>query len=317
MEQNITPDLITFTTPFFPPDKAIAAARELGLEVTQIDIYGELLSLIKNPVHGLGKNMNPCIDCHALMFRKAGEILAESGEDGFLFSGEVVGQRPMSQNSHSLRVVARDSGQSGRILRPLSAKLMPETEAEEKGLVDRERLLNLSGRGRRPQIALAEKYGLSIPPPAGGCLLTDPMYSRRLKWLLQQRETSDTSWPPARLAEMIKRGRIFSAEPGQWLVVGRNQADNQALDALMEKGDTFFHLEGGPGPTVLLPDLNIAATEATFSLGRSLAAAYGDNGGADVVMVRMGKVGDGHILVETEVTKPARWGDFMEPKECD
>lgn len=314
MEQNITPTLLSFTSPFFPPDKALEGAAALGLPLTLVDIYDELLPLVKNPAHGLGRNLNPCIDCHALMFKKAGAMLAAGG-GGFLFSGEVLGQRPMSQNSRSLKIVAKESGWDGRILRPLSAKLLPVTEAEEKGLVDREKLLNLSGRGRKPQIALAGKYGLPVPPPAGGCLLTDPMYSRRLKWLLSQPQARAAAWPPARLAEMMKRGRVFSAEAGQWLAVGRNQADNRALEALAAPGDTLFHLEACPGPTVILPDLTLPAGEASLALGRGLAAAYGDRGGTETVSVRMGKFGEPGAFFETEVKTPAAWSAFMVPKE--
>lgn len=314
MEQNIRPTLVTFVTPFFPPDKAVEGAAALGLQLTTVDIYDELLSIIKNPAHGLGRNLNPCIDCHTLMFKKAGEMLAASGEDGFLFSGEVMGQRPMSQNSRSLKIVAKESGWSPQILRPLSARLLPATEAEEQGLVVREKLLGLSGRGRKPQIALAAKYGLPVPPTAGGCLLTDPMYARRLAWLLSQPQASDAAWPPARLAEMMKRGRLFSNEPGQWLSVGRNQADNQALEALAAPGDTLFHLEGGPGPTVILPALG-GATEASLALGRSLAAAYGDHNGAETVPVRMEKYGEPFTIVEAKVESPAVWSEYMVPKE--
>ncbi len=315
MEQGLAPALVTFTSPFFPPDKALEGARLLGLTVTLVDIYNDLLAIIKKPAHGLGRNMNPCIDCHALMFRRAGEILKAGREDGFLFSGEVMGQRPMSQNSRSLKIVAHDSGMEGQILRPLSAKLLPPTEAEEKGWVRREKLLGLSGRGRKAQIALAEKFGLPVPPPAGGCLLTDPMYSRRLAWLLRQPQAEEPAWPPARLAEMLKRGRIFSAVRGQWLAVGRNQADNQVLETLIAPGDAIFHLENGPGPTVIFPASGGSAPQAeSLLLGRLLAAAYGDGGGAAKVLVRMKRLGESSLF-ETEVKNPAELAGFMEPKD--
>lgn len=186
LDQGLSPTLITFVSPFFPPDQARAGARDLGLPLTELDIYPDLLALIKNPPHGRGRHLNPCIDCHALMFKKAGELLAAAAEPGFLFSGEVLGQRPMSQNPRALKIVAEDSGNWGLVLRPLSAKLMPETEAESRGWVNREALLGLSGRGRRAQMDLATQYGLAIPPPAGGCLLTDGGFCRRFQWLLDQ-----------------------------------------------------------------------------------------------------------------------------------
>ena len=312
MEQGLMPTLVTFTTPFFPPDKAVAGAEALGLPLIQIDIYDDLLPLIKNPPHGLGKNLNPCIDCHALMFRRAGEVLAASDEAGFLFSGEVVGQRPMSQNPHSLKIVARDSGHWGYVLRPLSAKNLPMTEAEEKGWVDRNRLLGLNGRSRRAQMDLAKSFDLPIPAPAGGCLLTDVGYSKRLKWLLEQgRDIS--GWPPPRLAEILKRGRLFDSGAGQWLCVGRNQADNDALASLAEEGDVIFHLEGAPGPLVLLPGGK--ATPAAITMGCDLAASYGDHGDATVTMVRVEIKGQGDTSLEkAEVRPPTFWLDFMVPK---
>lgn len=313
MEQGITPILVTFTTPFFPPDKALAGAEQLGLPLTLVDLYTDLLPLIKNPPHGLGKNMNPCVDCHALMFRKAGEILAASGEPGFLFSGEVIGQRPMSQNPNALKTVARDSGHWGYVLRPLSARLMPLTDAEEKGWVDREKLLGLNGRGRRAQMDLASQFGLSIPPPAGGCLLTDIGYSKRLKWLLEQpRAKADPAWPPARLVEILKRGRLFSPGLGCWLSVGRNQNDNAALSALAEAGDVIFHLEGAPGPTVLLPGPDYG--QAVLAMGRDLAAAYGDHGGMTELMVRVEIKGRESRLEKAEIRPLTFWADYLIPK---
>ena len=311
-EQGIEPTLLTFTSPFFALEQARNGAKALGLPLRELDIYDELLALIKTPPHGLGKNLNPCIDCHALMFRRAGELLETEGGQGFLFSGEVLGQRPMSQNPRALKVVARESGRWGLVLRPLSAQLMPLTEAEEKGWVDRERLLALNGRSRRPQMDLAGQYGLPVPPPAGGCLLTDLNYCRRFKWLLEQPQgVADPAWPPARLAELIKRGRLFSPAAGQWLIVGRNQADNQHLDSLTRQGDFSFHLEGGPGPTVLLPRLDQAPGRELLACGAGLAAAYGDHGGAKEVQVRVLEHGLSERTEKVAVTRPTDWERYL------
>ena len=145
------------------------------------DISDVHLKMVKNPRYGYGKNMNPCIDCHAMMFRLAGEIMVESGFD-FLFSGEVLGQRPKSQTRRAMNTVAEESGLADRLLRPLSARLLAPTRAEREGLVDRERLLALSGRDRNPQLRLAEEWGLAeLPQPSGGCCsLTDAGYSNRV-----------------------------------------------------------------------------------------------------------------------------------------
>jgi tRNA U34 2-thiouridine synthase MnmA/TrmU len=312
VEQGLDPTLLNCTSPFFPLEQARASARALGRPLIELDIYEELLAIIKNPPHGLGRRLNPCIDCHALMFRKAGEKLAESGQDGFLFSGEVLGQRPMSQNPQALKSVAQDSGRWGLVLRPLSAKLMPLTEAEEKGWVDRERLLGLNGRSRRPQMDLAEKWGLPVPPPAGGCLLTDVGYSRRFKWLLERPQgLGDPVWPPRRLAEIIKHGRLFSIEPDQWLVVGRKHSENQALTELSGPEDYIFRLEGQPGPTVLLPYSGRKPGLASLEMGCRLAAAYGDHGDRPEAELRIDEPGGGLKRAMTAVGRPVDWERFM------
>jgi len=338
MNQGLTPTLITFVSPFFPPDQARAGARDLGLPLTEVDIYSDLLALVKNPPHGRGRHLNPCIDCHALMFKKAGELMP-AAEPGFLFSGEVVGQRPMSQNPRALKIVAQDSGKRELILRPLSAKLLPETEAESRGWVKREDLMGLSGRSRRAQMDLAKKYGLAVPPPAGGCLLTDGGFCRRFQWLLNQPQAAwddlgepgnrpagwpdsakdgcaaapaiMANWPPARLVEIIKRGRLFSAEPGLLLAVGRNQADNQALAELTGPDDLSFHLEGGPGPTVLLPAAGFDPGPATLSLARHLAAAYGDHAQAPIVSIRQQRLGHPPEFFQVETTRLKDWEHLM------
>jgi hypothetical protein len=219
----------------------------------------------------------------------------------------------MSQNPRALKIVAADSGQPRLVLRPLSARLLPPTEAEEIGWVVRDRLLVLSGRSRRAQMALAEKFGLPIPTPAGGCLLTDPGFSRRFKWLLAQPQgRGDPAWPPARLAEIIKRGRLFSPAPGQWFTVGRNQAENLALAGLAEDGDILCRLEGAPGPEILAPRLaGQAPAPETLALARNLAAAYGDPGPGTEAPVQMETCGGRVVSARVRVTRPADWAVFL------
>ncbi|BCL59988.1 hypothetical protein DGMP_06810 [Desulfomarina profundi] len=190
MSQGIDVTAIQFVTPFF--NYRILADREAhrkrmyklyGIHVDLFDISSEYLELLKNPVHGFGKNFNPCIDCKIFMLSKAKEMMDERGAK-FLITGEVLGQRPMSQRRDTLNVIERDSGTRSFLLRPLSAKLMVETEAEKKGWVDREKLLDFSGRGRSRQISLAKEYGIAdFPAPAGGCILADPILSRRISQL--------------------------------------------------------------------------------------------------------------------------------------
>lgn len=248
-DQGIHVEWINFETPFFNADNARNAARLTGVPLHVLDITEDYLAMLAAPRAGFGKNMNPCMDCHALMFRKAGDYMQDRGFD-FLFSGEVLGQRPMSQTASSLRYVAKHSGFADRILRPLSAQRLPETPMEQQGLVDRSRLLDLSGRSRKPQIALAAHYGITdYPAPAGGCLLTDPGYSRRLKDLMDH-----DSRPAPGALHLLQHGRHMRLNPTTKIVVGRTQQDNEQLAQLYDpKHDLLLKTKGRPGPTVIMP----------------------------------------------------------------
>jgi len=248
-DQGIHVEWITFETPFFSAHKARRAAEQTGIELHVQDLTPEYLVLIKDPPAGFGKNMNPCMDCHSLMFRKAGEFMQAGGFD-FLFSGEVMGQRPMSQNANSLRYVAKHSGFDRAILRPLSARRLPPTPMESQGLVDRDRLLDFSGRSRKPQMALARKFGIAdYPTPAGGCLLTDPGYSRRLRDLIDH----GAELTPDAL-HLLKYGRHMRLNPGYKIIVGRTQQDNEQIMQHCDlQRDAVIKTNGYPGPTVILP----------------------------------------------------------------
>ncbi|MGB6371043.1 MAG: tRNA 4-thiouridine(8) synthase ThiI, partial [Atribacterota bacterium] len=189
-EQGIEVRGVNFKTPFFVLDKTFAAIKNLDINLEIIDITEELLKILKKPKYGFGKNMNPCIDCHALMFKKAGEYMNKIGAS-FILSGEVLGERPMSQNRNSLSIIERESGFEGKILRPLSALLLMETIPEKGGLVDRNKLLDISGRSRKRQMKLADEMGIKdYPSPAGGCKLTEPAFSKRLRDLFTQESFS-------------------------------------------------------------------------------------------------------------------------------
>ncbi|WP_291317523.1 thiamine biosynthesis protein [Desulfuromonas sp.] len=221
LRQGVEVTGIAFVTPFFGSAKAEQAARQIGIPLIVQDIGEVHLEMVKNPRYGYGKNMNPCIDCHAMMFRLAGEVMAGKGFD-FLFSGEVLGQRPMSQNLNALRSVANYSGHPDRILRPLSARLLAITAMEEEGLVDRERLLDIQGRSRKPQEKLAREWGLTdYPSSGGGCLLTEKSISNRLRDLFDHRPEATVTD-----VELLKLGRQFRLSETAKLTLGRNQADN-------------------------------------------------------------------------------------------
>ncbi|MBW6511653.1 MAG: thiamine biosynthesis protein [Desulfuromonadaceae bacterium] len=265
--QGVEVTCIAFVTPFFGAGKARKAAEKIGVPLKVHDISEVHLEMVKKPKYGYGKNMNPCIDCHAMMFRLAGEIMAKEGFD-FLFSGEVLGQRPMSQNANALRSVANYSGHPECILRPLSALLLPKTIMEEEGLVDRTRLLDISGRSRRPQEACAKAWGLTdYPASGGGCLLTEKHFSDRLRDLFAHQPEAT----PADV-ELLKIGRQFRLSPSSKLTLGRNQADNDAINQQLRPDHILLRAAGVAGPLGLISG---APTPADLELGAALVAAYG------------------------------------------
>ncbi len=267
--QGIHVEWITFVTPFFSAAKAEKASRITGIPLTIQDITKEYLEMLKNPPCGYGRYMNPCLDCHAMMFRIAGRKMKKDGFD-FLFSGEVLGQRPMSQSRPSLRYVEKHSGFDGFILRPLSARKLPETVPEKEGRVDRSRLLDISGRSRKRQMELVAHFGISeYPAPAGGCLLTDVGYSRRLKDLFDHQDRHEI-----REFHLLKYGRHIRLDPRTKIIVGRTRKDNeQLLDYYAPESDILLK-PGLPGPIVLIPRggseevmLNAAAVCAGYCKG--------------------------------------------------
>jgi hypothetical protein len=283
LEQGVEVTGITFISNFFGAAKGLAAAKQLGIPLIAYNIAPQHLAMVKSPKYGYGKNMNPCIDCHAMMLREAKEIMegkemvlaypdgsikAIAQEYDFVATGEVLGQRPMSQNKDALGVVAKYSGIGDDLLRPLCAKLLDETAPEKSGKVDRSKLLDISGRSRKRQVELASRYGLKdYPSPAGGCLLTDPGYSEKLKELFN-------AWPQCQGGdvELIKYGRVFWLILGindktekVLLVIGRDQADNEVLQKLAKSGDIIVQMVEENGPTALIKsnnaDLNISNRE--------------------------------------------------------
>lgn len=246
--QGIDVTWICFETPFFSSESARNASRQTGIPLITMDITDEYMEMMKNPKAGFGKNMNPCMDCHALMFSKAGEVLKDKGFD-FLFSGEVLGQRPKSQNKNSLRYVEKNSGFDGQILRPLSAKLLPETLVEQKGLVDREQLMDISGRSRKIQMQIAQDFGVKeYPAPAGGCLLTDKIFSSRLKDLMNTQKNFNT-----RELYFLKYGRHFRLDSKTKVIAGRSKNDNKHLLNYFDKDkDILLKHVKLPGPDVIL-----------------------------------------------------------------
>jgi len=239
---------LTFETPFFSAAKALQAARMMNLPLTVENFTLQHMIMLKSPRYGYGKNMNPCIDCHTLMLKFTGKKMEETGAD-FIITGEVLGQRPMSQGKQSLFVVAKNSGYADYILRPLSARLLEPIRAEREGKVDHSRLLTIQGRGRKLQMQLAADFGITnYAPPAGGCLLTDPIFARRLRDLFSHAEDRRI-----RDIELLKYGRHFRINDNHKIIVGRNKADNNALQSLVNEDDLVLFTADFPGPHVVVP----------------------------------------------------------------
>ena len=219
-------------------------SEEIGIEIKLVDISEEFIEMLKTPKYGYGKNLNPCIDCRILELKKAHKLMKKL-KANFIITGEVLGQRPMSQNKRAMETIEKESGIEGLIVRPLSAKLLPTTIPEKRGWIKTEKLLDISGRSRKRQYKLAEEFGISgYGSPAGGCLLTDPTFSLIVKNLI----SSDMLVPHA--VALIKAGRYFSIDEKFKLVVGRNHEQNLKLMSIAEDEDVVFEPEG-KGPVAI------------------------------------------------------------------
>lgn len=237
---------ITFVTPFFGAKKARVAAEKVGAILIEKDITEEHLKMVKDPAHGYGKNMNPCIDCHGLMLKVTKQIMKKE-KAKFVATGEILGQRPMSQNKDALRTVEKISGLENMIVRPMCGQLLPTTIPEEKSWIKKSDLLDIRGRSRKIQMKMAEEMGIKdYPSPAGGCLLTDPEFSIRLKELFGK-------WPESGQAdiELLKHGRHFW-EQDLKIIIGRDKEDCDEILKLADNKDILLELEGMPGPISLI-----------------------------------------------------------------
>jgi len=247
-----------------------SAADQIGIPLKVFEISKEYFEIIKHPKHGYGSNMNPCIDCRIFIFKRAAEYMKQTGAS-FLVTGEVLGQRPMSQRKEAMMLIEKEAGLSGLILRPLSAGLLEPTMPEKQGLIDREKLLSIEGRSRKPQIELAQKLNIKdYPCPAGGCLLTDPGFADRMRDLIKC--SPDFTINDALL---LKTGRHFRINQKAKLVVGRNETENNKLLALAQEGDLKFTPLEIKGPIAI--GKGIFSNEDIF-LSASIIARYSDKG---------------------------------------
>jgi tRNA U34 2-thiouridine synthase MnmA/TrmU len=273
MEQGVELEALNFMTVFCTCTNRGAtclasrkAVETLDIPLKVFNVSEEYLGVVRHPKHGYGRNMNPCIDCRIFMLKKAKAYMEESGAT-FIVTGEVLGQRPMSQRRDAMRLIEREAGLEGFILRPLCAKVLPITIPEKEGWVDREKLLKIQGRSRKPQIELAEHYGIhDYPCPAGGCLLTDPGFAKRIKDLMVH--NPDFSLNDVHL---LKMGRHFRLSHGVKLVVGRNEEENQKIQTFAQGEDILLKVPSFPGPLSLLrgrPD------EETVEKAAAITAHY-------------------------------------------
>jgi tRNA-specific 2-thiouridylase len=245
-----------------------SAAEKFGFEVKLCHLAEKFIQIVKDPKFGHGKNMNPCMDCRILMLKEAREFMNMTGAD-FLITGEVLGQRPMSQRRDALDIIDREAGLKGLILRPLSAKLLKPTLMEEKEMVNRELLYDFSGRSRKPQMALAVEFGLTdYPAPAGGCLLTEPNYSFRLRELLDH-----DADPPLEDLALLRVGRHFRISHACKIIVGRNRSENEMMLSLDKGKSISLRVEEYASPLVLVRG---SASQEILLTAASLCARYSD-----------------------------------------
>ncbi|MFH1892957.1 MAG: hypothetical protein ABIK83_09800 [Candidatus Zixiibacteriota bacterium] len=252
-------------------------AEKFGFEVKLCHLGQKFIDIVKNPKFGYGKNMNPCVDCRILMLNEAKHVMEQIGAEAII-TGEVMGQRPMSQTRPSLNLVLKQTGLEGRLLRPLSAKLLDPTIPELEGKIDRNRLENISGRSRKRQMELAEEFGLEdYPTPAAGCLLTDPNYARRLKDLLEHTPVIDFN-----MVNLLRVGRHFRFSPETKVIVGRNEEDNDKIESYKHPSDIVCEAKETGSPITLLQG---SATEESVQFAARTTARYCDQKREDSVRV--------------------------------
>ncbi len=273
---KVTP--MCFFSHFFKCDKAHLFAKDAGFKLRKEDFSKEHLKIVKNPCFGRGSGMNPCIDCHLLMLKKAGQIMRKEEYD-FVVTGEVLGQRPFSQNRRALELIEKRAGLKGMIVRPLSLRVLPETIPEKKGLIQREWFYDIKGRSRKPQLALARRFKIkNIPTPAGGCILTDPVFSQRLKELFELKKNFNGSD-----VELIKSGRVFFKN-NFLIVVARNESECKELLKKRKRGDLVLEPHSFPGPTVLVRRIKKSPRSEMIDCGIKLLLDYAKNVPEDPVI---------------------------------
>jgi tRNA U34 2-thiouridine synthase MnmA/TrmU len=277
LKQGIDVVAMNFTSPFCLCKKggcgATEAAEQLGVPLKVVHVGDEYLKMVRKPKHGYGRNMNPCIDCRIFIVKKAKKYAKEI-DASFIFTGEVLDERPMSQHFKAMKIIEEEAGLKGKILRPLSARLLPETVIEKKGLVNRKKLLDIHGRSRKPQIKLAREFNIKdYPCPAGGCLLTYKEYANKLRDLFKHKKRCSMAD-----VALLKVGRHFRLGENK-IIVGRNEAENKILTSKKARNDYYFEVPDVGGPITVLQG---AKTKKAVRTAAALTAFYSDAKGGKV-----------------------------------
>ncbi len=307
LEQGVDVEAVAIKTPFCDFDcgkgcghRVKEVADEMGIKLKTVYFGEEYLRMLKDPKHGYGSGMNPCIDCRQMMYGAAKEHMEKTGAD-FIITGEVLFQRPMSQNNRALHIIESETGLEGKVLRPLSAKHLPPTDAEKSGLIKRENMGDIKGRSRKGQLAMAKHFGVQEPPnAAGGCLLTDPAFSKRIEDAMEHADDI----PSINDIELLKVGRHFRLTPETKLVVGRNKDENEVMLALVEDSDVVLEAKDHVGPVCILRG---KTDDAAVMAAASIALRYSDapKDGPAAVRIRSGGT-------EKDVTSSPAQNDWLE-----
>jgi len=299
LEQGIDVVGLHFASPFSNRKEreeglqAIKTASELGIRLIIRDKGAEYIEVVQNPKHGYGKNMNPCIDCRIFMLRKAREIMIEEGA-GFIVTGEVLGQRPMSQRRDTIQLIETASGLEALIVRPLSAKHFLPTMPEREGIIDRERLLDIAGRSRAVQYNLAATYNLKeFSCPGGGCLLTDPIFSNKLRDLF----ANDKGFTMKDM-ELLSIGRHFRLSIDTKLVMGRNKGENERLESMWSSAYVLFSPVGFNGPSGILKG---ASDKTIISHVANIIGYYGKNNASTITVESNNGTLKRHIIDKVDI----------------
>jgi tRNA-uridine 2-sulfurtransferase len=281
LDQGVDVHALNASTPFCTCNRgggceSERVAEEFSIPLRRVMLTDEFLTVLRNPKHGYGSGMNPCLDCRMLLFAKGKEYMQEIGAS-FVFTGEVLGQRPMSQHLRAMQLIDAETGLEGRVLRPLSARLLPPTLPEKEGVVQRDKLLSMQGRTRKPQMRLAADKGIhDYPCPAGGCRLTDPGFARRMRDLRAHKPDFDLGD-----IELLKLGRHFRLSSSAKVVVGRQESENALLRGLINPADILLETRDYVGALALLrgesADLDVANAAA-------IVARYSDTPGGEVAV---------------------------------